>query len=399
MTEETKAEDIGSLIEMPKINMPVVSEVKKKVHEGFKQIFDKLEDEIEKVDADVSTAKGRQELISLAFKISRTKTGLDKAATALTEEQKALVNAVNEERRQMKETLDAMRDRVRGPVTAWENAEKERIAIVESEFSFLRNIAAQSYEGVLFTDMSADQLEGLAGFIDAKAPCSEDVFLVAAENFNILVVETHAMIEARADEIRKEERDRQELAALRARQEREELERKERAEAEAEAARIEAQKEQMAKEAAELAQRQAQEEIDAQTRRAAEAEREKAAAEEARIAAEAKAERVAKEAEEAAKKAKILAEKEREEAERVASERAEREKLEAIEEDRRKREASERAERAAEEARAANLEHRKKINNGALKAIVKMSDVSDLDAKTIVEAIAKGQIPNVKIEY
>ena len=131
-------------------------------------------------------------------------------------------------------------------------------------------------------------------------------------------------------------------------------------------------------------------------------ERERIAKENAKLKAEAekreKAEK-ARRAKEEAEKKRIEAEreKERKEAEaKLAKERAEREKVEA--EAKAKEEAEKKA-KADAEAREKDTAHRKKINNSALKAIVKSSGITEDQAKDVVKAIASGSVPNVAINY
>jgi hypothetical protein len=56
-------------------------------------------------------------------------------------------------------------------------------------------------------------------------------------------------------------------------------------------------------------------------------------------------------------------------------------------------------EQAAKDAREKDKEHRKKINNAALQAIVKASGIKESEAQEIVTAIAQGKIENVQINY
>lgn len=126
-----------------------------------------------------------------------------------------------------------------------------------------------------------------------------------------------------------------------------------------------------------------------------------------KLAAEEEKKRVAKEAsdkiDEAKRKtreAEINAEIEK----REAKEREERAKLQAAEEkqkaidDERKRVEDEAAAVLAETAkREANTAHKKKINNAALSALCGI--VTEAEAKKIIDAIAKSEVPHVRIEY
>jgi len=80
---------------------------------------------------------------------------------------------------------------------------------------------------------------------------------------------------------------------------------------------------------------------------------------------------------------------------KLAEEKAKREAIEA--EAKAKAEAEAKA-KADAEAREADTKHRKKINNGALEAFVALGASKDA-AKAIVTAIAKGEVPAVRIDY
>lgn len=116
-----------------------------------------------------------------------------------------------------------------------------------------------------------------------------------------------------------------------------------------------------------------------------------------------KAEREEREAEERREREQ----KEREQ--RIADQAAERERVAARKREeqliREKEEAEQKAERQAQqeaaerERRERNTKHRGKCNREAVAAIVKASGCSDDQAKSIVTAIAKGEIPRVVINY
>ena len=84
-------------------------------------------------DRDISTARGREEVASLArTKIARSKTALISAGKKLTEDWRKQTAAVNADCKLIETRLDALRDEVRAPLTAWENAEKDRIKAHEA---------------------------------------------------------------------------------------------------------------------------------------------------------------------------------------------------------------------------------------------------------------------------
>ena len=64
-----------------------------------------------------------------------------------------------------------------------------------------------------------------------------------------------------------------------------------------------------------------------------------------------------------------------------------------------KRIAAEKLEQEALAKREADTEHRRKINNQTVAALKQMTDIDDGTATQVVEAVAKNQIPNVRITY
>lgn len=103
--------------------------------EGMEGIIAKLEAaaRAEAQGLTTDTAKGRDAIKSLAYKVSQSKAELDRQGKALTEQARKEVAAVNAGRNLAAERLDALRDEIRKPVTEWEAAEdarKQRIGIV-----------------------------------------------------------------------------------------------------------------------------------------------------------------------------------------------------------------------------------------------------------------------------
>ncbi|MBX9594066.1 MAG: hypothetical protein K2X46_06865, partial [Roseomonas sp.] len=95
---------------------------------GVLALVSRLETEARAVKRDISTPQGRASIKSLAYKIARSKTALDEMGKALNEDAQAKINAVNADRKVVRERLDALADEVRAPLTAWENEEKARVA-------------------------------------------------------------------------------------------------------------------------------------------------------------------------------------------------------------------------------------------------------------------------------
>lgn len=200
------------------------------------------------LDTDLSKAKNRDAIKSLAYKVTQSKTYIDKAGKAVVDELKELPKKVDASRNQCRDELDTLSEEIRQPVTAWEDAEKARVAAEE----LVKQIERDHEEAL--------QMNELHDLRKAE----EERKRIEHEN----EIKRQAAEQARIEAEQKAQRDR-EAAELKAKQECEAAELKARQEVEAAAKR-----EREAREAQERAEREKQEAI-------AKAEREKLAAVEA----------------------------------------------------------------------------------------------------------------------
>lgn len=92
------------------------------------EILARIEREALAIVPDLSTAKGRKGVASLAHKVARSKTALDLAGKGLTEEARRQLDAVNAERKKVRDRLDDLKAKVRKPLDEWEAAEEARKA-------------------------------------------------------------------------------------------------------------------------------------------------------------------------------------------------------------------------------------------------------------------------------
>jgi hypothetical protein len=99
---------------------------------GVEEIISRLETEVRAIPRDMTTDPGREAIRALAYKVARSKTGLDDLGKELVAGIKKQSAAIDAERRVIRERLDALRDEVRAPLTAWEEAEETRIADYEA---------------------------------------------------------------------------------------------------------------------------------------------------------------------------------------------------------------------------------------------------------------------------
>ncbi|HGN1708139.1 TPA: cell envelope biogenesis protein TolA [Providencia rettgeri] len=314
-----------------------------KSSDSVEDIIRKVEQEVNSFIPDVSTAKGRKEIASLAYKVAQSKTYLDGLGKDLVAELKEIPKLIDANRRTVRERFDTLRDKVRQPLTEWE-AEQERI---EAE----KQMLAWHEEAL---EMNAAFDKALAERIESD----HEIALLMNEKFDRDLAEAKAEAErqriAHEEELKKQAAEQARLAA------------EQKAQQEIEAA---AQREREAKEAAERAEREKQEAI--------------------------------QRAEQSAKEAKEKAERDAKE----AQERAEREKQLAIEAERKKAHEAEQARLAEEERkrqedakRQEDKEHRRKYNQETLQALVS----NGFDEKLAVEFIklvASNQIPHMTMNY
>lgn len=328
---------------------------------GTDELYERIAQEVRSHVPDVSTKKGRDAIGSLALKISKSKTLIEKCGKELVAEQKAQIKLIDDDRISIVKKFDLLRDEILAPRDAWEQAEEDR------KQKHLNNIAVIRMPANLSNnpenEWNSESLKEAIATIEEKEIDSS--FEEYEQEAKLAKLETLEKLRAALSTREKYEAEQAELERLRkAEQERLQREHEERiAHEAAEKARLEA--ERKAKEEAERVEREKQEDIAKALR-----EKREAAEREARLIAE-------KEAAELRAQHAAEAERKRIEAEQAA-------KLEA--------------ERKDEEARQANQAHRKKICNEALKGLLALG-IDEAKGKEILQAINKGLVPHVSIKF
>ncbi|EOX6727612.1 hypothetical protein ACPU7E_002185 [Salmonella enterica subsp. enterica serovar Heidelberg] len=312
------------------------------VENGLEKFLEQIRESVKEVP-DLSTAKGRARIASLAAQVSRSKTAVEKPGRDYLRHLKEAVKPAEAELRRFVSACDEMRDEVRRPLTEWE-AEQERIKAEEAWNAMHEEALVMNK---MFDDQRAAQIEAY----HEMALLMNDVF-------------------DREAKAKAEEAERQRIAH----------------------------EEELKRQAEEKAKREAEEKIEREraesARREAELKLKAEQAERDRIATEQKAEAEKKEAADRAEREKqeaIEAEKRKsqEEADRIKRE-AEAKEAERLAEEKRI------ADEAA--ARAADVEHRRAINASAVQALIDQG-IPDDWAKACVVAIARGKIPATTINY
>jgi len=325
---------------------------------GTDELFEHIAQEVRSHVPDVTTKKGRDAIGSLAMKVSKSKTLIEKCGKELVAEQKAQIKLIDDDRIAIVKKFDALRDEILAPRDAWEKAEEDRVAKCLEFLDEITELAKPEFLG-----NAAWQLKG---YIDTLSNLKIDSrFMEFQEQAKLAKFETLEKLRTALVTREKYEAEQAELERLRKEQlEREQRERDERiAKEAADKARIEA-------EAKALAEKQRFEREQKEQAELAECQQREAAEREARLQAE-------KEAAELRAQQAAENERKRIEAEQVA-------KAEA--------------DRKAEEARLANVEHMRSINNQILNKLCEIGLDED-QAKAVITAIAKNQIPHVSVKY
>jgi hypothetical protein len=123
---------------------------------GLDPILKKIESEALAIVPDVATAKGRKDIASIAYKVAQAKTYIDGVGKNLVDEMKEMPKKVDAGRKQARDFLDALKDKVRKPLDDWE-AEQERIKAEEKAAAEAAALAKQiEYDHEMALLMNAD---------------------------------------------------------------------------------------------------------------------------------------------------------------------------------------------------------------------------------------------------
>ncbi len=308
---------------------------------------------------DLSTEEGRASIASFAFKLAKTRTYIEGIGKKVAEDAKAKPKVIDATRRHVWDTIEKWQKDVRAPLTAWEEAEKDRKQTHIDEIRKIVELGVQEGKG-----RAAIYLKDCLGDLTTyQIPANAAEF---EEEYKIAIAQAISQLQALLPHAEKAEAEAAELAALRAEK----------------AARD-------AKEAAEAAERRRLAEIEREAQAQVERERARAAEETERREREHQAQLA--EAERARQDTELRHREEIEAAERKAveaEEKARRGTAEALE-----------RRQAEDSARESNRSHRAKINRDAVAAFSSHLTINADLAKKIVEAIARGEIPNVRIVY
>lgn len=314
---------------------------------------------------DLSTAKGRKEIASIAFSVAKTKTYLDGFGKELTDKYKEIPKRIDANRKLIRDYLDALKDEVRAPLTQYEAAEEARVAALQSRLARLNELG--SYASI---EIAAADLQVMLNEVEQNA--LDDTWqelLPQATVAKELAAKRLGEALAARQKYEAEQAELEQLRQKQAEQDRIDRERLIAEQAAEQARREEENRQRLEREAAQHREQEAQRQALAAREREEQARRDAEAAELARQQAEANAARMAEEA-----------------AARAAEQ--ERQRIE-LEQARKQQE---------DERRAADMEHRRTINNAILMDLMGLG-IEEGKAINLIKHIASNKIDHLTINY
>ena len=310
---------------------------------GTAELFERIAQEARSHVPDVTTKKGRDQIGSLAMKVSKSKTLIEKCGKELVADQKAQIKLIDDDRIATVKKFDELRNEILAPRDAWEQTEKDRVAKHENAIAVIRMVPSLAES--LDAEWTAQNIKEAIETLENRVIDSS--FEEYEQEAKLAKLETLESLRTALTIREKYEAEQAELERLRL----------------AEQARLQREHEdRIAREAAERATREAEEKARFEAERV---QREKAEAEQ--------------------REARLKAEKEAAELRAVQAAENERKRIEA------EQVAKAEAERKAAEAREADVAHKKQICSEALKGLTDLG-VSVDQGKAILNAINKGPV-------
>ncbi|MFQ2729247.1 hypothetical protein ACK3YQ_01100 [Aeromonas caviae] len=314
---------------------------------------------------DITTAKGRKEVASIAHAVARTKTYLDGLGKEQTDKFKEIPKRIDANRKQIRDTLDALKDEVRAPLTQYEAAEEARVAALQSRLARLNELGSSASIEIAAADLQVMLNEVEQNALDDTWQELLPQATVAKE------LAAKRLGEALAARL-KYEAEQAELEQLRqkqAEQDRIDRERLIAEQAAEQARREEENRQRLEREAAQHREQETQRQALVAQQAAEQARRDSEASEMARQQAEANAARLAEEA------AARAADQERQ---RIEQEQA--------------------SKQQEDERRSADMEHRRTIDNAILMDLMGLG-IDEGKAINLIKHIASNKIDHLTINY
>jgi len=371
---------------------------------GLDKFFAAVEKEVTGEVPDLTTAKGRARIASLAAKVSSSKAAVEKPGRDYLRKLKEMPKVIEVELAAWVKKMDALRDTTRKPLNDWETEQQARkdrhVDAVQAIHDFCIDLADVSASVLLesIASVEAVQMGDHWEEFETEAARAKESTLVklraaltARQQYE---AEQAELIRLRAESEAQAQRDREAQIAREA---------EERAKADADlAAKLEreavAQREKDAKDAAEKRELELKWKAEQSERLAIQAKADQLAAEQRATQQQIRDQQLHDQAIADAEAARIATEQ-RAEQYRINAAKAQAAAVEKARLDEQARQEAEAAEVIRQQkARQADVAHKSKILGEAKQAIMSMN-VSEELAKAIVLKIARGEVPNVTITF
>ena len=196
-------------------------------HTQVEDAVAQVSDHLQTIEVDTSTEAGRKQIASVAHKVAKIKTGVDKIGKSLGDDLREELSKINEVRKRGVRELQELQDDFRRPLTDYEIRQEERKKEFEAWIEKAQNL-------VPLINQSWD-MEALENVKKEFEPLLEMNFHEYTETFNAIYEDFKGKYSLQYKYIKEVQKQKEELKALR--REKEEME-KQRAEIEAEKQRL-----------------------------------------------------------------------------------------------------------------------------------------------------------------
>lgn len=171
---------------------------------------------------DMTKKKDRDAVRSLAAKVPKLKTKVDAWGASLVDESRKAVNEMDALRKEFRQELDDLKDEIRKPLTDWEVAEEARVEKIQAEINKARDLGQVKFGET--SKQIQDRIDQLPTHdLDFYEEFKDEAQLVLEAAFNQLTAARTAAKNVE-DELAQREAERQELADLKALQDKKERE-------------------------------------------------------------------------------------------------------------------------------------------------------------------------------
>ena len=173
--------------------------------EGVQPLIDEVKNQVKDFEADVSTEKGRKEIASAAYKVTRSKTAVDNLGKEYVAHIKNIAKVIDQQRKYFREEMEEIKSEIRAPLDKYEKQIEDRDKAVKFfEESGVFNFDPQK------SDIQ-ERLTSIDEFIKTIS-ADENPYI---EDINNAYYNASLELKQRLEKAEQQEKERQELEVLR----------------------------------------------------------------------------------------------------------------------------------------------------------------------------------------